>query len=393
MAQDTKRALFVSYNAVTEPIVRSQVMPYISALSSKGVEFTLLTFEKDATPAREAADALKKSGVEWRRLRFHSRPLFLAKPFDIAAGFFAVLGICLKKKIGIVHGRGVMAAVMTILPAKISGASFVFDMKSSLAEAYRLNGRLGKRSFGYRLLSWLERACVRGSDEVVVETNVHKALLEKMLDNRKRRPRITVLPCCVEVERFAAGQKWAPGSLRLVYLGSLSGWYMIPQMLDFFRAVKKRVKDAEFLFIADDKDGLVGRLAKEKELGDVTTRAVSYEDVPSHISAGCAGVLFKWPNERLDSFPIKVGEYLAAGLPLVINAGMGDVEDLVRESGLGVIVRSCDEAGYARAAEDLEKVLRDIPGIRERCAATARRYLSLSSGIERYSDIYRNVKI
>jgi len=387
-----KRALFVSYNAATEPLVKSQVLPYISALSAEGVKFHLLSFEKDLAAGADISKQLKDAGIEWIKLKFHSRPIIIVKPFDIGFGSFVVLWTCITKKINIVHARGITGACMALLPARLCRARFIFDMKSSLAEAYRLSGRLAKDSLAYRALSFLERLCVLNSDEVIVETDTHKRELEAMAGPRKSRPVITVLPCCVDVERFAEKKSHAyissEGKMRLVYLGSLSGWYMVPEMLDLFKAFKKVRPNAEFLFLTDDKEGRIARIAREKSLEGVETFRAPYEDVPRKLWNATAGVLFKWPNERLDSFPIKVAEYLAAGLPIIINSGMGDVEELVVKNRVGVVVRSLDRESYDAALIELERLLEEKDALQRRCADVAASQLSSSYGLTQYRRTY-----
>ena len=69
MKNKTIKALYISYNAITEPIVQSQVIPYLRELSKKGIKFYLLTFEKKK---------LKRMyGIMEKQLR---KPTFPARP-------------------------------------------------------------------------------------------------------------------------------------------------------------------------------------------------------------------------------------------------------------------------------------------------------------------------
>ncbi len=89
------KALYISYNAITEPIVQSQVMPYLKRLSEKGIRFYLLTFEKKKMNNDEKTkilDTLKKqsgsgSDIEWFHLNYHKSPTIPATGFDIVNGF------------------------------------------------------------------------------------------------------------------------------------------------------------------------------------------------------------------------------------------------------------------------------------------------------------------
>lgn len=386
-----KRALFVSYNAATEPIVKSQVLPYLGSLCRNGIKFFLLTFEKKDGGQKDLSDMLKRDDIEWAHLRFHKGSSLFWKAFDIIAGFFAVLRLCITKKINIVHARGVMAAAMSIVPSKMVGARFIFDMKSSLAEAYRLSGKIEEGSFYYKTLLFLEKVCILHSDEIIVETETHKRLTEKLISSRKKKASITVLPCCVETERFerdVTGRENNAGIKRLVYLGSLSGWYMLDEMLEFFRIMKERDGASEFLFLSNNDTTELARMIDSKKLDGVRIVKAAYGDVPSYLAGATAGILFKMPGERLDSFPIKVGEYLASGIPVIVNKGMGDVETMVKDGRVGIVVESFDRNGYSKAIDELDGLYSDKKEVAQRCREMAARRLSSSFGRASYESIY-----
>ena len=86
--------------------------------------------------------------------------------------------------------------------------------------------------------------------------------------------------------------------------------------------------------------------------------------------------------------PTKVGESLAAGVPVVASAGIGDCDLLLRERRVGVVVEDFSEAGLAKAVDELQALLHD-PGLAARCQEVARQELSLSGvGAERYASLY-----
>jgi glycosyltransferase involved in cell wall biosynthesis len=96
-------------------------------------------------------------------------------------------------------------------------------------------------------------------------------------------------------------------------------------------------------------------------------------------------------------FPTKIGEYLAAGLPVVANKGIGDVEEILRGRGsetdgpVGVLVEEFTEEAYRRAVRDLLVLLED-PSIRERCRRVAEEQLDLERiGWPRYRGLYERL--
>jgi glycosyltransferase involved in cell wall biosynthesis len=118
---------------------------------------------------------------------------------------------------------------------------------------------------------------------------------------------------------------------------------------------------------------------------------VRFEEMPRYLRIADAGIFFINPYKKFGSSPIKLGEFLACGVPVVINPGVGDTEEIVRENRVGVVVRDFDEARYERGANELLALRGEGDGLKARCRDTARRYLSLEDGANKYYEIYKKI--
>src|SRR4051794_7001979 len=82
------RALYISYDGMTDPLGGSQVPPYLQGLSQRGHEITLLSCEK---PARMAAEGpavraiCDAAGIDWQPVAYHKSPPILSGMIDVAA--------------------------------------------------------------------------------------------------------------------------------------------------------------------------------------------------------------------------------------------------------------------------------------------------------------------
>ena len=108
-----RRVLFISYNGMLDPLGQTQVLPYLRELAKKGVEFTLLSFERARAFEPEGAakcEALKRElqtqGIDWHWLRYHQRPSLPATMYDVLAGFRKARSLVKRKQIEMVHARG-----------------------------------------------------------------------------------------------------------------------------------------------------------------------------------------------------------------------------------------------------------------------------------------------
>src|SRR5204862_7370302 len=88
----------------------------------------------------------------------------------------------------------------------------------------------------------------------------------------------------------------------------------------------------------------------------------------------------------------KISEYLAAGIPVVSNAGTGDVDELLASERVGLTVHSFDDATLAAAAERGLALTKEA-AIEERCRQAAASHFDLAEiGGNRYREVYRRIE-
>jgi glycosyltransferase involved in cell wall biosynthesis len=110
-----------------------------------------------------------------------------------------------------------------------------------------------------------------------------------------------------------------------------------------------------------------------------------------YLSAADVGIAFYKPTlSRLATSPVKLAEYLACGLPVVINAGVGDSDTLISTERVGAVVRRFNETEY-------REVLSTIGGmvcteVRQRARSVAEKFFDVRRvGVERYARLYEKL--
>jgi glycosyltransferase involved in cell wall biosynthesis len=164
---------------------------------------------------------------------------------------------------------------------------------------------------------------------------------------------------------------------------------------DLFRLIKRTRPEAFFLAITpqvsrmDEACCAAGICSEDYKAvaGEPTT-------VPAYLGAADLGLLLRertLVNEVAS--PVKFGEYLAAGVPVVITDGVGDLSTLVNDRGVGVVLSA--EAWDERMSGNVKKVGaflanydRDASGMRERCRVVARTELSVRLQVQTLLSLY-----
>lgn len=400
------RVLYVSYDGLLEPIGQSQILPYLEGLSQQGVMFTLLSFEKPGdmavgseTLARTRA-RLAAAGIQWFPLRYHKRPALLSTLYDIARG--VVWGLRLARRHGaqLLHVRSYVPAFMALPARWLLRCPLLFDIRGFWVDE-RVEGGIWRRGLVFRVAKYFERFLYQNAGAVVSLTAAGKAAVERMPAVTAQGIPVLVIPTCVDTDRFfprapdkaLMEQLGFAGKVVFAYIGSVGTWYALDETVDFFRVVTQEIENAAFLFVVRGQKEAVCAQVARCGIEDVSrvVSEVPHEQVPKWLSIATVGTAFIRPTpSKAASFPTKIGEYLASGLPVVVSGGIGDCDRIVEGERVGVSVREFTVPEYQRAARLLRELLRD-EGLPDRCRRTALTHLSLAVGVQRYYSVYRHL--
>ncbi len=395
--------LFISYNGLDDPLTYSQVVGYLRELAARGIAVHLLTFEwlLSDTQKKQFDKELAQAGITWHRLRYHKRPSFLATLYDIALGTLKSAYLCRKYYVKLVHARNYIPACIALLLNWFCDYKWLFDLRGLMAEEYVEGGNWRAGDYKFHLTKRMERTFLSDANEIVMLTERIKGeLLKTESALAHRAADITVIPCCVDMSRFnlSADQRTAYRVERgwqskrvITYVGKIGTWYLHDEMARFFAFAWQR--DARFFFqVLTQSDPALLRQSLANyhvptEAYDI--RFVPSEHVPLVLAASDAGISFiRACYSKLASSPTKNGEYLAAGLPIIINAGIGDTDWQTETQRLGVVLREFSAAEFQRGVAALDELL-STSETRQRCREFAARELSLASvGGPRYASIY-----
>jgi glycosyltransferase involved in cell wall biosynthesis len=403
------KVLYISYDGMCDPLGGSQVLPYLFGLAKRGHQISLISFEKPER-TRDERDAIARAcaaaGISWYPLAYHKRPPLLSSIYDVRQMQRLASRLHKKRSFDLVHCRSYLSALVGLRMKRRFGVPFIFDMRGFWADE-RVDGRIWNLANPlfravYNYFKKREAEFLNEADHVVSLTEEGKRVLLARRARPEAGPPITVIPCCVDFDAFPAVTSTDRAAARRLlgierhakvatYLGSFGSWYMVDEMLDFFRVQLERAPDALFLIISREPPDEIIAAARARGVPPerLIVRPASRAEVPKLVAAADYGLFFIKPVfSKKASSPTKMGEFLALELPIVTNGKVGDVARIMAEVGAGVVVDKFDDESYHKALDELDKLMPDM----DRWRAAARRWFDLENGVDRYNAIYKRLR-
>ncbi|MEP6847520.1 MAG: glycosyltransferase family 4 protein [Acidobacteriota bacterium] len=403
------KTLYICYFGVREPLVQTQVIPYLLEIAKDEIEVTLLTFEpnmKEKWTAEQIESErvkLSEKGIAWLCRAYHKSPSVPATAYDIFSGAWYIGQLLRKEKYDVLHGRVHIPTLIGALARKLSKhkPKLLFDIRGFFPEEYTDAGVWPENGWLYRSAKRVEKWLLEEADGFVVLTEKAREILfpesKETGFDRFERP-VEVIPCCVDIEKFKTANEFSRREARaeleigdrrvIAYVGSFGGWYLTDEMLELFAAAKKQDPNSfALIFTQRDTESIKARL-REKGFSDSEfyVGSVTPGELPKYLSAADAAVSFiKACYSKQSSSPTKIAEYLACGLPIIANRGVGDIDLQLGGGDVGVLLDGFEEEKYASALGRIEE-LGDVANI---CRETAAREFDLETvGGIRYRRMY-----
>jgi glycosyltransferase involved in cell wall biosynthesis len=399
------RALYVSHTGMTEPLGHSQVLPYVEGLARAGYSMEILAFEPERATVDEIVaieNRLRRAGIGYLWSRRSASHAFSVKMAEATWALTRLLPRALVRRPRIVHARSYLPSAVAHLTASLSPHTrFLFDVRGLLGEEYVDAGHWTVESYRYKLLKRVEKRLFAHADGVVVLTERHRRHLYEEARLVARETPIEVIPTCVDVGRFSANEearaRWraelgADDRFVLIYSGTLGGWYLEEEMVRFYSALRRQRRAIFALYTHSPTNRIEAAIARVGVPRDeFVVRRVAPGDMPAALTAADAAVSFIAPCfSKLGSSPTKTAEYLAIGLPTVLNRGVGDSDRLIDEVPAVIDAGGLAQEELERAAEELMAL--DVRALSESARRAAVERFSIETvGLPRYIRLYQKL--
>jgi glycosyltransferase involved in cell wall biosynthesis len=277
--------------------------------------------------------------------------------------------------IDVVHAEALYCARVA-LAVKAARPSTVFsiDWHGVVPEEARMGGAHEAR------IASLEKA----ERQLLAAGDLNVFVSEAMGTHYRRKygeilPAQVIVPCCVSDRRFVQPAEpkrrtlFPPGSLVFGYAGTMADWQCGAEMIELFAALHREDGRCRFLLLvpkSDQDKAIEYCTAARLPVEAMVMLEVPHDEVPLRLRDCDVGVLIRRPDPvNFVSSPTKFGEYLAAGLPVLMTDAIGDYSRLASDRVVGFVLDAPSLFGISKRSLPPE-LLRRVVEFAVRSAAS-----------------------
>lgn len=325
--------IFIGCGTEALGLFESQVLGLLSALRSFGVETLLLLFRRPSSDPAVLRDALETYGMSDRAIVLPDDPLRFIFPEKVAELVAARARSAAPGKGILLHCRSEAATLWGVrLRGLLGGPGMpsvrvLFDNRGIRNEEVRSHFHCHPYHEAKLLLHGAARfAASRTCDSYsFVTTAMRDHYQAHGYDSAK--PTI-VVPTCIDSARFPSGTS---RQFDLAYCGSSWAWQNLEEVFALFSRLLGIDSKMRMLVLVDDPAVAAGVAAGIPPESLLITK-VKGSDVPAMLLKCRAGLVLRDDSliNRVAA-PIKIGEYLSAGMKVVYTGSIGSIKDLLSE--------------------------------------------------------------
>lgn len=385
--------LFISYWSIKEGLTQSTVIPNVKILSEfkKINKIILVTIERDGLP--------EQASIHPKVIHYPIRSESFALPLVSKVIDFYRIPRILTRLIGTykiqkIIARGSPAGALAYLTWKRNGVPFYVESFEPHAD-YMLESEVWKKwDLKYLYEKKWELKVKRYASGLITVSHNYKTKLQQ--EGILNIP-IEVAPCAVDAEEFKFNQQTRsfirkkyniPNHVVTgIYVGKFGDIYYDLEAFNLFKATYEFFKKEFFLIlITPDNHRNVKRklLGAGFPLNNFIINTVETHKIPEYLSAADFGFapIRKSPS-RLFCSAVKIGEYWANGLPILLTEGVGDESFYIEDLRGGILFNINDPI----LALGKIRILVNDPAHRDHIPELAKRFRSFNAIQNSYEKI------
>jgi len=392
--------LFLGYWDLADPLTEATILPHLRILKSfdniKNLHFSNVQRE---TIREESLAKLSSLNVVYKPLvsRFGSLNL-INKGYDFLILPLKIAEICKENSIDLIIARGAPAGGLAYLSNLIVKTPFIVESYEPHAK-YMLDAKVwSKRSLKYLLHSWLEKKVNNHARFIITVSNQYKTLLTQ---SGVPEEVIFVNPCSVDFNLFSKHR----GSIEElcltgyrnkesyvgIYVGKFGGLYYDEKVFELINTLFTYFEDnLVFIILSNIDEEFYQRMLRKYQISNskIIRRYVRHEEVSLYLNSSDFAIApYKTTENSKYLSPVKLAEYWACELPVILSDKVGDDHLCIEKERLGVNIDFESLSSLNYMDEKLQSLLKIMKNDRSHIRSYAKKYRNIKTVERTYKNI------
>jgi len=332
---ELKKVLFLTWDGAEVNYLENLFAPiFIKLREIYGYEFHIIqfTYADDSRILQRKSDLLKM-GLPYTGFQVNTSSLLKSM---LKAKLWDVLFI--KKyikthQIEVLMPRAVNSFFIIQSLIKYSSLKLVFDADGfPLDERVDFSG-LSPLSWRYKFFRNVEFLGFHRADAILCRSKNAKEIIASRAGSGFDQKKVfvinngTYVPAAIQIE-----ERKREKSLTLVYAGSLGPQYMLDEMIGTFGLIWNKYSQARFKILTFKVEEIKNYIHQKfpQLYSFIEVKSVPSESVIHELKKADIALSFRKSSfSMLGVAPIKIAEYLGAGLSMIFTSGIGDMDELL----------------------------------------------------------------
>ncbi|UII27784.1 glycosyltransferase [Fulvivirga maritima] len=359
--------LFIGYWNLDDPLTSATIFPHLSILSKHDrVNSLIFTNTQREMGSVEKVNYLKESGIVYYPLLSQNYHLTLiTKIIDFVTFPKKILKICQDNSVDLIIARGAPAGALALLVTNKNDLPFVVESFEPHADYMLETGTWSKYDPRFIAQKHWEGKIKKKAKFILTVSENYESFLKK---EGVAPDKVFTAPCGVNIKKFfydpyksqdvRKNLNIPSGTKVAIYVGKFGGIYYGDEIFILLKKMLSYYNDNLFVIILSNIEEEEFRkkcFLYAISSNNVKKLFVPHEEVNAYLSAADFAVA-PYRKTKVSKYlsPVKVGEYLAAGLPVLITEGVGDEMNYLERNHLGVTlnIHMMDEDTYFKSKMD-----------------------------------------
>lgn len=396
------KVLFVTWDSGAVDYLTSLFFPTFAALAGQGVEVHTLqgTWGDDAAVAR-TRNAAEGLGLKYQAVQVDAARRKTQMPQTLVRMAREIVRYARAHDIDVVMPRAMIPGAMVLLAKPwLRQQRIVWDADGLPADERVDFAGWSPRGPAYLAMRGVERAMLQLADGVMVRTQHAARILRQRAGRKAKTLNIHVIPNGRDATvyrpdpaqraRIRAAHQIAADALVLVSVGSLGPQYYPAVQADIAARLLAADPTAHVIFLTAQHQEILDLLrAHNVDLKRVIAQRVPADTVSHYLAAADVGLALRKPAFSQQAVcPLKVGEYLLAGLPVIATTGVGDLDTQLKDV-TSYIVDDAEQIDWDALLQWLRESASQRSAHQTNCRNRGIESFSLSASVDKYLQLLK----